>query len=71
MLAEHFVGAMGWSERGEIRGSAQVLRGNVESVLAAKPILTRATLASLEIPVFVVANVGKPEEGKDRDGKHQ
>ncbi len=33
----------------------------------------RATLnlASLEIAFFVVANVGKPQEGKDRDGKHQ
>ena len=31
----------------------------------------RATLAPSKIAFFVVANVGKPEEGKDGDRKHQ
>ncbi|MCA9181566.1 MAG: glucuronate isomerase [Planctomycetales bacterium] len=32
VLAEHFVGAMGWSEHRAVELGAQVLRGNVESV---------------------------------------
>lgn len=36
VLAEHFVGAMGWSERRAVELGTQVLRGNVESVFYGK-----------------------------------
>ncbi len=36
VLAEHFVGAMGWSERRAVELGGQVLRGNVESIFYGK-----------------------------------
>ncbi|MEZ6075710.1 MAG: hypothetical protein R3C56_08540 [Pirellulaceae bacterium] len=50
VLAEHFVGAMGWSERRAVELGAAGLTRQCRVGVLPKPILTRATLVSLKSP---------------------